>query len=191
MKEQIPEFTDKGVRDRVLAAWKLEHARPFALKHAESLAAEATKKHEPLKQSLVDQPDLSVITPQPFSWITFGNVPLGSAPSAARISPVEGIDAAGEQFMHVTFHLDPKTAGAAFNEPKDIAYAIYLVEFTPSEEVLWKQFEVDDFSKYSAAAQSDRRQMVEAWLDHIKQSAGFHWEREPDQLGEAAPVEED
>ena len=75
------------MRARVLREWKMVHARSLAMKAAEALAAEARKTEKPLKQAFADRPDLRVVLPPAFSWMTFGNVPLGSAPTAARISP--------------------------------------------------------------------------------------------------------
>ncbi len=169
-KERVPKFDDEGVREQVLRAWKLEHARDLAFKQAEATAKEARTAKKHLKQTFADR---QVIMPPPFSWITFGNVPMGSAPGAARISNVTGIDFAGEDFMRVTFRLKQDEVGVAFNEPKTIAYVIRLTALNPSQNVLWKEFEVDDFNKYAPAAQSDRQQMMRAWLEEIKKSTGF------------------
>ena len=188
-KERIPKFSDEGVRERVLHAWKTVHARPLALKQAESLAAEAAKTDKPLKEAFADRPDVQVVEPAAFGWMTFGNVPLGSAPGAARISEVDGIAMAGGDFMRTVFALTPGQTGAQFNGPKTDAYAIRLQEFTPAREVIWKQFEVDDFNKYSPVAQEDQRQVVRAWLESIKKAAGLQWQRNPDRTLESS-VEE-
>ena len=190
-KDRVPEFNDKGVRERVLRAWKMIRARSLALKDADALAAEARKAQKPLKQALADRPDLRVIMPPAFSWITFGNVPLGSAPSAARISNVAGVDVAGEDFMRTVFHLEPGQIGVAMNAPKTVAYVIRLNELSPSHDVLWKEFEVDDFSKYAPAAITDQRQIVQAWLDEIKASAGLQWKHKPEQSPDSGPQEEE
>ncbi len=179
-KEKIPKFADEGVRDRVLAEWKLVHARPLAMKEAETLAADADKSGKPLKQAFAEQTDLHVVTPPPFSWITFGSVPLGSAPGAARISQVEDVDAPGNDFMRAVFRLDPGSSAAAFNAPKNIVYVIRLVEFTPSEDVLWKQFEVDDFSKYAPAG---------ARISEMRSKLGWTRSRNrPASSGSASPI---
>jgi len=190
-KEQVPEFTGKGVRERVLRAWKMVHARPLALKDADALATAARKAKKPLKQALADRPDLRIVMPPAFSWITFGNVALGSAPNAARISSVAGVDIAGEEFMRTVFHLEPVQIGVALNAPMTVAYVIRLNELSPSQEVLWKQFEVDDFSKYAPAASTDQRQIMRAWLDELKASAGLEWKHKPDQAQDTGPRDEE
>ena len=188
-KEQVPKFDDKGVREQVLRAWKLIHARSLAIKEADSLAAEARKTKKPLKQAFVDRPDLHIILPPAFSWVTFGNVPLGSAPNAARLSEVPGVYLAGEDFMRTVFHLERGQIGVAMNAPKTVAYVIQLKELSPSREVLWKQFEVDDFSKYAPAANTDKRQMYQAWLKEIKSSVGLEWKHKPDHVRDSGPAE--
>jgi hypothetical protein len=192
-KDRVPKFEDQGVRQQVLQAWKLIKARSLATKEAETLAAEAQKSKKSLKQLFTDRPDLRVIMPPPFSWITFGNVPLGSAPEAARISNVIGVDYAGEQFMQTVFHLTPGQTGVAMNAPQMVAYVIQLKDLTPSHEVLWKQFEVDDFSKYAPAARSDQQKLVQAWLTEIKKSSGFAWaaDRKPMEAREGIPRDEE
>jgi hypothetical protein len=191
-KDRVPEYTGKGVREQVLQAWKMIRARSLAVKDADALAAAARKAKKPLKQALADRPDIRVVMPPAFSWITFGNVPLGSAPNAARISSVAGVNFAGEEFMRTVFHLEPSQIGVAMNAPKTMAYVIRLNELSPSQEVLWKQFEVDDFSKYAPAAATDQRQVVHAWLDEIKTSAGLEWKHKPDQVQqESGPREEE
>ncbi len=191
-KDQIPEFTSKGVRERVLRAWKMIRARSLALKEADVLAAEARKLNTPLKQALGNRSDLGLLMPPAFSWDTFGNVPLGSAPSAVRISSVAGVDFAGDEFMSTVFHMEPGQIGVAMNAPKTVAYVIRLDKLSPSHEVLWTQFEVDDFSKYAPAATTDQRKIFQAWLEELKTSAGLEWKHKPpEQAQDFGPAGED
>ena len=145
------------------------------MKEAQSLAEEAAKAKKTLKQAVADRPDLSVVAPPPFSWITFGYVPTGSAPNAARLGTVEGVNMAGEDFMKTVFSLEPGQDGAAMNAPETVAYAIQLGELTPSHEVLWRRFEKEDFNKYAPAASADRRKIARAWLQEIKNQAKLEW----------------
>jgi hypothetical protein len=190
-KERVPAFDDQGVRDDVLRTWKTIQARSLAMTEADKLAGEARKSDKFLKQTFADRPDLRVIFPEPFSWMTFGNVPLGSAPSAARLSAVPGIDMPGQEFMRAVFDLQPRQVGTAFNAPKTAAYLVRVTELNPPQGALWAQFEVDDFSKYAPVAQEDQRQIFTAWLDEIKAAAGFKWEKKPGEMiegGSQGPV---
>ena len=188
-KDQVPEFNSKE-REVVLRTWKMVQGRGLAVKGAEALADEARKANKPLKQVLADRPDLRVVMPSPFSWVTFGNVALGSAPNAARISSVAGVDMAGNDFMRAVFHLEPGQIGVALNAPQTVAYVIRLESFSPSHEVLWKQFEVDDFSKYAPAALTDQRQIHHAWMDEIKTSAGLQWKQKQEQQEQGSGPQE-
>jgi hypothetical protein len=190
-KDRVPKFDDKGVRERVLHEWKMIRARKLALAAAQTLASEASKADKSLKKAFADRPDMRVILPPPFSWMTFGNVPLGSAPNAVRRSVVTGVEEAGDEFMRTVFHLTPGQIGVAMNAPQTVAYVVQLTEFTPSYNVLWKQFEVDDFNKYTPVAAGDQQQVVRAWLDEIKKSSGVQWMRKSDQTTESVPSGEE
>jgi hypothetical protein len=174
-KERIPEFNDEGVQKEVLHVWRMVKARELALKEARALAEKASKAEKPLKEALADQPDLNVIAPGPFSWVTFGHVPAGSAPGAARLSSVEGVDMAGEEFMKIVFSLESGQVGAALNAPQTVAYVIRLNDLTPPHEMLWRQFEKENFRKYASVAGPDQEKMKKAWLQGIKKAANLEW----------------
>jgi hypothetical protein len=185
-KDRVPAFDDPGVRDEVLRAWKMTKARDLAMNEAKAIAAEVQKSHKTLKESLADRTDMPVASPPPFSWFSFGSVALGSAPSAIDYSEVSGVDYPREEFMQTVFRLEPGEVGTAFNAPKTVAYVIQVKEFSPARDVLWKQFEVDDFSKYESAGQEDRHRVFQAWLDEIKKKAGLQWERKTETSSESS-----
>jgi hypothetical protein len=190
-KDRVPEFTEKGEREVVLRAWKMLNGRPLATKAADVLADEARKANKPLKQVFADRPDLHVAMPPAFSWITFGNVALGSSPGATRLSTPAGIDLPGDAFMRTVFRLEPGQVGVAMNAPQTVAYVIRLDQLTPSHDVLWKQFEVDDFSKYASAAIGEQRQILQAWLNELKTSANLQWKQKPEQMQESGPQQQE
>ena len=114
-EDRVPSYDDEGVADRVLQAWKMIEARKLALDAAASLKEEAAKARRPLKEVLSDRPNLRVIPPLPFSWLTFGNLPIeelysGQMPRP-RLSPGDGITAPGNlvgtEFMRAVFDLSP------------------------------------------------------------------------------------
>jgi hypothetical protein len=192
-KDQIPKFSDEGVREKVLRSWKMIRARKLALENAQATATKINESKKTLKEFYAGNPDVRVILPSPFSWMTFGNVPTGSAPNAARISDVTGVEFPGNELMSTVFHLEPGRTGAALNAPKTVAYVIRLQELTPSHTVIWKEFECDDFTTYASVAIEDQRQILRAWMEELKTSAGLKWERKPDQTVEGGnqPLEEE
>ena len=175
-KEYVPKFDDKGVREEVLHSWKMIEARSIAKKAAKSLADEAEKTGKPLKQVIRNHLDLRVVLPPKFSWMTMSNVALASQQRPqARLSPVAGVNMAGDDFMATVFQLEPGQAGVAFNTPETVVYVVRPSEFTPSYEVRWKLFLADSFTTYAAAGVTDQSRVLNAWFEEIKKSAGFEW----------------
>ncbi len=191
-KDRVPEFNDKGVREWVLRAWKMVRARSLALKDADALAAEAGKVQKPLKQALADRPDLRVIMPSAFSWITFGNVPLGSAPRAARISSV-----AGRGRRRRRLHAHGLPSGARPGRRGDECSQDRGLRHPPER--------TEPFARRTLEAVRSRRLQqvragcrhrsaanpVQAWLDEIKASAGLQWTHKPEQSQDSGPQEEE
>jgi hypothetical protein len=176
-EEYVPDFKD--VRAEVARAWKLPFARDLAKKSAESLAAEATKADKPLAVVFKDRPDLCkrIIEPPKFSWMTLGSVAF-SMSEQAELSTVSGIPMVDSDFMRTVFSLEPGQAGVALNVPKSIVYVVRASQFTPSYDVRWKLFEVDDFRKSASVANEDIRHTVQAWVNELKTSAGLEWTEE-------------
>jgi hypothetical protein len=178
-KEKVLEFESPGVREKVLRAWKAVEARKLAVKAAESLGEEARKGGLSLATTFAERPDITVTAPRPFSWVTYGNVPRGTSRMPPRLSTVTGVDMAGPDFMRAAFALKRGQIGVAMNHPKSIAYVVRVSEFNKSDEVLQKEFEVDSYGSYGEVAATDRGQMIRAWQEDLKQTAGLEWTRPP------------
>ena len=125
--ERVPEFDEEGVRDEVAKAWKMIEARKLAKKEAESLIEKAKKANKSLKDEFGGTPDVEVIEPQPFSWLTRGPVPSMASRQPPRISRVEGVEIPGRDFMKSIFALAPSDYGVAMNNPETIAYAVEMI----------------------------------------------------------------
>jgi hypothetical protein len=179
--EHVPNLTDKGVRDRVVLAWKKSQARVLALAEAQKLAAKANAEKKPLKEVLKGIPGVTVSEPPPFTWVTFGAVPRYAAQVPPRIGEVRGVDMPGNDFMAAVFALQPEQTGVAMNYPRNTAYVIRLDKYLPTDVVLWARFLSDDYGKYQAVGDDDRANMISGWISDIRAQAGFHWERQPDQ----------
>lgn len=192
-KEATPKFEDPGVREEVLKAWKMVRARALAMKQAKTLAEEARKAAKPLKEVFANRPNTQVIAPPPFSWMTFGNLAMGSAQRAV-LSQVPEIDMAGQEFMKAVFGLQESgEVAAAFNAPQTVVYVVRLKDFSPAYSVLWDIFEVENFRSYASAGAEELQQTQRAWLEEIRKSAGFEWAKgyKPGAYDEGnAPAEE-
>ena len=178
-EERIPEFTDEGVRERVLDTWRMIQARKPAREEAARLTEQAEKAGKSLKDEFGGKPGYEVLEPQPFSWLTRGPIPSMTSQQPPRISRVEGVEIPGRDFMKAVFALNPGEFGVAMNNPETVVYAVEMVELQPSARALWELFRLDDFGKYADAALGDQRERISAWRTSLEQEAGLKWERKP------------
>ncbi len=195
-KEHVPELSEPGIKERVVRAWKMIEARRLAQEEAKRLQTKASQAKTDLKEALKDEPDVQVIEPPAFSWMTYGAVPAMYAQSPPRLSHVEGAQALGNEFMEAVFSLREGEVGVAVNRPQDHVYVVQVHTYTPAEAVLRESFLVDDFRKYAAVAYADHQALQFAWMKELRESSGFQWKREPDvqreptgPVGEPQPIE--
>jgi hypothetical protein len=177
--EDQPEFTPsfQSAREDVLRAWRIVEARPLARKAAEELVAEA-KEGKTLEAVAASRGGLEVEKVGPFTWLTRGTAPFGSAPE--RSQP-EGLAMPGEELMQAVFALEPGQSTVAFNEPKTVCYAIRLGSFEPDEAQLKELFiaAAKDPRRLAAVAEGDTRQVYDRWLESIEKKHAVSWKREP------------
>lgn len=180
-EEAVPDLAEPTVRERVLKAWKLIEARKYAKDEAERLVAKV-QKGTSLKEVAAVEKGTSIITPDPFTWMTYGTMPPVMAMMYGRppqISEVKGVEYAGMDFMRSVFHLQPGGAGVAWNHPQTVVYTVRLIEFTPLENTLWESFLKANPGTYLLASQPELRAMYLAWLKQVQTDAGFRWMRKP------------
>jgi hypothetical protein len=177
--EDQPEFTPsfQSAREDVLRAWRIVEARPLARKAAEELVADA-KEGKTLEAVAASRGGLEVEKVGPFSWLTRGTAPFGSAP---ELSQPDGLAMPGEELMQAVFALEPGQSTVAFNEPKTVCYAIRLGSFEPDEAQLKELFiaAVKDPRRLAAVAEDDTRQVYDRWLESIEKRHAVSWKREP------------
>lgn len=178
--EDQPEFTPsfQSVRDDVVRAWRIVEARPQARRRAEELAAEAKKAGKPLAELFAGREGLEVEKVGPFTWLTRGTAPFGSA---LMLAQPEGLAMPGEELMQAVFGLQPGETTVAFNEPKTVCYCIRLVAVEPGEETLKEQFlaGASDPRRVAQVAEGDTRDVYDRWFEAIETRQGVDWKREP------------
>ncbi len=186
--EKVPEWTDKGVRQKVLAAWKLEQARSLARKEAERLASIARRAKQPLEKVFAKRPRAHVYQSDPFTWLTEGAIPGSMSNALPEISQIRaagavaGVEKAvqtpGNGFMQAVFHRDRGDVGVAMNQPEMTVYVFRITEMTPAS---WDTFVSEGSNPYSLfrVAYLDRERVGRAWFKSIEEAAGMKWEREP------------
>jgi hypothetical protein len=176
--EDRPEFTPAfaDVREEVERVWRLMEARPLAKKRAEGIAATAVGKE--LTAAIAGQEGMEVTKVGPFTWLTRGTAPFGSAP---MISQPAGVQMAGNEFMEAVFGLEPGGTATAFNEPKTICYGIRLVAYEPEEAVLQERFAdvSTDPRRLATLADDETREVRDLWMAGIEKRFGVEWKRDP------------
>ena len=173
--EKVPKFSDPGVKEEATAAWKMVQARKDALAAAKKLAKEAVAAGKSLKKFFADRPDIRVVQPEPFTWMTYGNVASSASYAPPVISEVEGVNLPGQAFMREVFSLKKGETGAAMNQPQTVAYVIRLVDSAPPTSVLLAEFESSTPDTYAELARADTAQAYQAWLKELKRQAGLTW----------------
>jgi hypothetical protein len=177
--EDQPEFTPsfQSARDDVLRAWRIVEARPLARKAAEEIATEA-KAGKTLEQIAAARGGLEVEKAGPFTWLTRGTAPFGSAP---ELSQPEGLAMPGDEVMRAVFDLEPGQTAVAFNEPKTVCYAIRLVSLEPDDAQLKDLFlaSSQDPRRLATVADDDTRSVYDGWMKSILERYAVSWKREP------------
>ncbi|MBI3463722.1 MAG: SurA N-terminal domain-containing protein [Planctomycetes bacterium] len=179
---KVPELA--AVRKEVEHAWKMIKARNLALEKAQALAADAGKEPgKSLRESLGAQ-GKDVAETNRFSWLTLGSSPLMMGRPEPRLSEVDGVEAAGNEFMRTVYSLNENEVGVAMNYPQTIAYVVRLVEGVP-DDFLKTQFmaaAAANYQSFAFASEIDTQPVVEAWRKAVDEEAGVEWKREPDQV---------
>ncbi len=176
-EEQVPDF-DK-VRPQVLRAWKMIAARKIAQEKAEKYMAEAKRDQATLEETFGKQPELKVIKPPMFSWMTLGNVPRDPSANRPRLSEVPGVDQPGDEFMKTVFGLNPGEFGVTMNHPETAVYIAHLLSFDRALDPLFEQFAREPFQMYRVVGSSDMEKAYRSWISGLMTEAKVHWEREP------------
>ncbi|HBO46200.1 MAG TPA: hypothetical protein DD670_20205 [Planctomycetaceae bacterium] len=183
-EQRVPEFTDEGIRDKVLAAWRLVQSREKAQSHAESLADEARKSGLSLEDSIGKRDDIRVARTGEFTWITSETTAATQYRAQLRFGTVENVDQPGPDFMKAAYALKQGEIGVAMNQPQTAVYIMRLVETTPSEKYLVAMFETDPYYKYRAIGDGEKQKMLFAWISNLREEAGLEWKERletPDQ----------
>ena len=177
--EDQPEFTPsfQSARDDVLRAWRIVEARPLARKAAEEIAAEA-KAGKTLEQIAAARGSLEVEKAGPFTWLTRGTAPFGSAP---ELSQPDGLAMPGDELMRAVFDLEPGQTAVAFNEPKTVCYAIRMVSLEPDDAQLKDLFlaSSQDPRRLATVAEDDTRSVYDGWMKSILERYAVSWKRDP------------
>jgi len=198
--EQKSEMKPKNVgevKEIALKRWKEVEARTLAQKRAEELANEAKISGKPLAEVFAGRSEVPVVETEPFTWKTY----RGVNPFVAvmqRVPPVLGevrekgvtvgdaeinkvIVAPGSDFMEAVYALSVGETGVVFNQPQSVVYIVRVTSSSPSENVLWEQFQRAHYMEYFYAGQPEMfAAALDAWLTEIQKKTGFRWINKPE-----------
>ncbi|MDO4583552.1 MAG: hypothetical protein Q4D62_05555, partial [Planctomycetia bacterium] len=176
---KVPQFTDEGVRDKVLAAWKFEKARPLAEAAAKKMVEDCQKA-----QSLASLGE-KVFETGPFQWVSYGPQPeIYHSFMEPEISRVEKIDTddrknAGKEFMRAVFSAKEGDVTLAVDRSRSTYYVVQVKKYLPTQETLQKMFTTTPLAYYKTAADADLREAGALWLNQLTQEAQLQWHRDP------------
>ena len=160
----VPDFANKLIQEEVLTAWKVQKARPAALKRAEELAKQVNASQKPMAETLGGQTvtgdknglNLTVQQTPSFTWMETSSAsspnPFSDRP-APEISKIplaseseDGyLPGVNERFMEIVFdELKPGETGVAPSQDQSIFYVVKVINREPATaeeiQVLRDQF---------------------------------------------------
>lgn len=168
----VPKLED--IREEIIDAWKRREAFVIAKAEAEKLAGQVAAD-KPLGESLTEHDGLEIIQPAPFSWMSTGSTPFGGAGSP-MLSQVEGVEAAGSEFMKSVFSLKPGGVGVAVDQPQAMVYVVRLAAEMPSEEMLKEQFLASGVTpEISQIAFMEVESVWQDWYKDLQNEMNVKW----------------
>lgn len=169
-----PKFAE--VRAQVLDTWKQVEARKLAEAEARVLAESARKSGRALADAYENRPGAVIKAAGPFKWL----VPMAADPLSPqnvryRLSDVEGVDAAGQEFMRSVFSLGVGDIGVAWNEPQSTVYVVRMQRLAPEDMILWERFAAATPQSYTFVGQNDLQEVANSFSKDLQEQAGLVW----------------
>jgi len=183
--EELPPLD--GIRDEVVAAWKMRQALPLARTKAEQLAKQVADAGKPLSEVLVDNA-ANIIRSNPFSWMTRGALP-GSTGAQPMLSSVTGtangqpvsIAGAGQDFMQAVFDLNVGQVGVAVNQPQRFVYIVRVESEEPPEEQRRDAFFAAGITpEVDYLVRMEQSDIVRDWYTGLEKDFQITWQRTPE-----------
>ena len=178
-EERVPQLDE--VHDTVVNVWKTEQALDLAQAEAEKLAQKVGKSGQRLSDISSD----NVTEVGPFSWYTV--VGMTDDPRGQFfLSPVEGVEQIGNEFMRSTFSLSAGEAGTAVNRTESIVYVVQVIDETTNPEQRQQEFfeNLDENGGFNPQlmriAEIERRELLRQWYLDIEEELEVVWNRPPE-----------
>ena len=165
--EQVPTLDE--CRADVIKAIKLREAWKLADAAARAEADRLRSGGQSLTDAFRGQADRPVISTGSFSWMTPSMVPY----LPPQLSRVPGIQYPGVDFMREVFQLPVGGIGVASDNPRRVAYVIYLKSEDSDPEQLRKRFLATGVSmEVMQLAQLENRELAEELVRGLREGDG-------------------
>ena len=192
----VPKFTDAGIRDQVLEAWKTIESRPLAKKRAEELKARVvaaiadgkTMSDALEKETVSGEQEgviISVRNAPRFSWMRRSSAsPNSFMPQPPVMSQVIGVDGAGRDFMKYVFEdLNDGDVGVVSNADLSSYYIVQAINRTPSSEEKWAKLRetfmqgsyFNFLSPIAPIVRDEHLLQNSKWTQRLEEKYDFDW----------------
>jgi hypothetical protein len=174
-EQKAADVTLKEARPQVIEFWKKRQAFELALSEAQRLADKA-KSAMSLAEVVPDA--TKIVTTPPFAWMTPGSFGM----SGPELSPVPGIELAGQEFMQGVFSLQPGQSGVAPNQPHSKVYLVRVLAQDPDDEKLQTQFLESGYNELVVTlGRNDAWRTAVDCIRGIEDQYHVKWQRPPDE----------
>ena len=168
--EHTPTLDEKGVKDQVINQLKFIAARKLAEEDAQSKVQKAIKDQLPLESCLGE----AAFVPPQFTWMTFGPVFSPNMQPRVYLSPIEGVQDAGFDFMSNLFQMKAGEIKSVVNESQSVYYVVRMIELTPTEQ-LYARFLVTPDYEFAQARTPDAQYFYSDLREKLEKEAGLVW----------------
>lgn len=193
----VPTFDELGVREQVLAAWKLQQSLPEAKKRAEQLAELVRNSKGAMApvfagQTVTGAANALALTVQEspeFSWWRESSAPDTSMrqPPLQLSNPVV-VTGAGMKFMEYVFdELKEGEVGVSFNDDASVCYVIKVISRRPADREAFKLAPLfSTMSPYARLAQFEQQMANSEFIQQLNKTYAVKWRGDADSAARSA-----
>ena len=164
--------TLEEARPAIIKHWKMAKALELAKAKGEEIAATVRDSGQSLAIKFENDESRNVASTGEFRWMTFGGVFSGAG--QPRLSSVEGVEVAGEQFMKDVSELESGETTVTYNPPKSKVYVAYMKAVTANEDELRKLFLAEgNQGPVRLIAAGDEYRAGQSWFTKMQEDIGF------------------
>ena len=175
-----PTLKEDGIKVQAIDQIKYIKARELAKANAQELVKKAVDAKLPLKSCLGD----AAFVPTQFTWMTLAPVTNPNMERRIYLSPIEGIQQAGFDFMNEIFQMKAGEIKTVANESESVYYVIRMIELNPPTEQLYARFIATPDYEYAQSRNVDGQLFFRNLYQKLEKDAGLKWAVQPDEESE-------